>query len=270
MSRKNSTVKIVDGKVVFSQEVLNYFENLRTVENSEWIDKYFEVLSKKENINSLKYEIHHIISCFMIKEKYNKNNRSDVSSLADKIEGNLIKLSIQNHIKAHYCLWKILKTTDAKLPISVLCGNVNIENLTEEDVEYIGKIQEECKQSNKTDEEIREYNNQYNASHKKEQKEWKENHKEEQKAYKKKWHEDNKEEIKKKKKIYREKNKERIRDHDKKYYEENKDEIKERESQLCYDPIANNKCKLGALRQRKHNHKEDYKNINPSECIIKS
>jgi hypothetical protein len=28
MSMQNSTVKIVDGKVVFSQEILSYFENL--------------------------------------------------------------------------------------------------------------------------------------------------------------------------------------------------------------------------------------------------
>ena len=41
MPRTNSTVKIVGGKVVFSQEIIDYFENIETKENSEWIKKYF-------------------------------------------------------------------------------------------------------------------------------------------------------------------------------------------------------------------------------------
>ena len=41
MAKRNSTVKIIDSKVVFSQEIIDYFENLRTVENTEWNDKYF-------------------------------------------------------------------------------------------------------------------------------------------------------------------------------------------------------------------------------------
>ena len=51
MAKRNSTVKIVNGKVVFSKEVLSYFDNLRTEENSIWIDKYFEYLSNEENLN---------------------------------------------------------------------------------------------------------------------------------------------------------------------------------------------------------------------------
>ena len=47
MPRRNSTVEIKDGKVVFSKEVLEYFESIRTEENSAWIDKYFEYLSYK-------------------------------------------------------------------------------------------------------------------------------------------------------------------------------------------------------------------------------
>ena len=42
MSMINSTVESKEGKVVFSEEVLSYVENLRNEENSEWIDKYFE------------------------------------------------------------------------------------------------------------------------------------------------------------------------------------------------------------------------------------
>ena len=60
MSKRNSTVEIVNSKVVFSTEVLSYFENLRTEENSEWIDKYFDVLSNPLNLDAKKYNIHHI------------------------------------------------------------------------------------------------------------------------------------------------------------------------------------------------------------------
>ena len=56
MPRTNSTVKIVDGKVVFSEEVLSYFESIRNEENSVWIDKYFEYLSDKENLSAEKYK----------------------------------------------------------------------------------------------------------------------------------------------------------------------------------------------------------------------
>ena len=41
MSKPNSTVEIVNGKVVFSQEIIDYFESLKNEENSEWIDKIF-------------------------------------------------------------------------------------------------------------------------------------------------------------------------------------------------------------------------------------
>ena len=45
MPKRNSTVKIVDGKVVLSDEVLNIIESWRTEENSEWVDKYLEIIS---------------------------------------------------------------------------------------------------------------------------------------------------------------------------------------------------------------------------------
>ena len=50
MPRRNSTTEIKNGKVVFSKEILEYFENLRNKETSEWIDKYFEVLGNKNNL----------------------------------------------------------------------------------------------------------------------------------------------------------------------------------------------------------------------------
>lgn len=50
----NSTVEIKDGKVLFSKEILEYFEDLRNKETSEWIDKYFEVLSDENNLTAEK------------------------------------------------------------------------------------------------------------------------------------------------------------------------------------------------------------------------
>ena len=61
---RNSTTKVIDGKVVFSKEILKYFESLRNEETSEWINKYFpnikankqlKLLNKKykENIYSI-------------------------------------------------------------------------------------------------------------------------------------------------------------------------------------------------------------------------
>ena len=57
MHMTNSTVEIKDGKVLFSKEILEYFENLRNKETSEWIDKYFEVLSDTLNFDAEKYNI---------------------------------------------------------------------------------------------------------------------------------------------------------------------------------------------------------------------
>ena len=45
MSFRKANVKIENNKVVFSQEIINYFESLRNEGTSEWIDKYFDVLS---------------------------------------------------------------------------------------------------------------------------------------------------------------------------------------------------------------------------------
>ena len=52
MSMINSTVEIKNGKVVFSEEVLSYFENIRTEENSVWIDKRRYFNPKTENYYS--------------------------------------------------------------------------------------------------------------------------------------------------------------------------------------------------------------------------
>ena len=106
MSKRNSTVKIVDGKVVFSQEIIDYFESIKTEENSEWIDKYFEYLSDESNLTATKYNLHHIRPCCTFKDEVHKNRR-ETQSLGDEFNGNIIKISVYNHLLAHHCLWKI-------------------------------------------------------------------------------------------------------------------------------------------------------------------
>ena len=105
----NSTVEIKDNKVLFSKEILEYFEDLRNEETSEWIDKYFDILSDENNLTVEKYNIHHIRPCCTFKDKEHKN-RKQTQKLADKFNGNLIKLSIYNHFFAHYYLWKIFNS----------------------------------------------------------------------------------------------------------------------------------------------------------------
>ena len=76
MANKKNMIKIENGKVIFSKEVLDYFENLRNEETSEWIDKYFEVLSDPSNIGSRKSRGHHIIPCFTFKDENHKNRKN--------------------------------------------------------------------------------------------------------------------------------------------------------------------------------------------------
>ena len=119
MPRRNSTVEIKDGKVVFSNEVLEYFESIRTEENSAWVDKYFDYLSDESNLSAEKYNGHHIIPCFTFKDETHRT-RKETEPLADKVEGNIIKLSIYNHILAHYCLWKIIITQNMQFNIPLV------------------------------------------------------------------------------------------------------------------------------------------------------
>ena len=152
----NSTVEIKDNKVLFSKEILEYFEDLRNEETSEWIDKYFDILSDENNLTAEKYNIHHIRPCCTFKDKEHKN-RKQTQKLADKFNGNLIKLSIYNHFFAHYYLWKIFNNRDCKLGFKRMCGQSNfIDNLTENELKEIAKLQEDCAKTNKTEEEIKE------------------------------------------------------------------------------------------------------------------
>ena len=282
MPRRNSTVEIKDGKVVFSKEVLSYFESIRTEENSAWIDKYFEYLSDEENLTAEKYNGHHIIPCFTFKDETHRT-RKETEPLADKVEGNIIKLSIYNHILAHYCLWKIFDNYNSKHAIQYTIGkDKEINDLSENQIKEIARIREECAEKNQTEEEMKEKQKEYrmsergkesqrkrsakyNNSHKelvsKRKKKYRETHKEERSQYWSEYYKNNKEQVDKTHKKYRDEHKE---DYQKYNHEYSEKYFK----QLCYDPIKNDYPTLGALRGRIYNHKELYKNIIPTECII--
>lgn len=263
MSKRNSTVKIVDGKVVFSTEVLSYFENLRTEENSEWIDKYFEVLSDVSNFDSKKYNQHHIRPCCTFKDDEHKK-RKETQKLGDAFNGNIIKVSVYNHLFAHYYLWKIFNNRDSKEAFQRMCGEGKyIDNLTEDEIKEIAILNEECANKNKTDEEKKEKRSMRNKKQYKE-------HKEEYSEKSKKRYEKNKDKIK----IYRDSRKKESKLYFKKYAEEHKDEKREwyniYQNRMCIDPIEGDTCILATLKSRKHNHKELYKNVKPASCVIKS
>ena len=282
MPRRNSTVEIKDGKVVFSKEVLSYFESIRTEENSAWIDKYFEYLSNEENLTAEKYNGHHIIPCFTFKDETHRT-RKETEPLANKVEGDIIKLSIYNHILAHYCLWKIFDNYNSKHAIQYTIGkDKEINDLSENQIKEIARIREECAEKNQTEEEMKEKQKEYrmsergkesqrkrsakyNNSHKelvfKRKKKYRETHKEERSQYWSEYYKNNKEQVDKTHKKYRDEHKE---DYQKYNHEYSEKYFK----QLCYDPIKNDYPTLGALRGRIYNHKELYKNIIPTECII--
>ena len=230
MPKRNSNVKIVEGKVVLSDEVLNIIENWRTEENSEWVDKYLEIISDPSNIGSKKSREHHIIPCFVFKDEEHKN-RKETEPLADEIKGNKIKLSIANHMICHYYLWKIIKSEDSRRAVYMSFNKKNINYLSENEIKKFARIQEECSKENQTEEEIL-----------KRQKEYRKNHKEDKKKYDKKWRKENidkiskqrkehynnnKEEILKQNKTYRENNRDKVLEGKKKSYENNKEKIKE-------------------------------------------
>ena len=295
MPRRNSTVEIVNGKVVFSKEVLSYFESIRTEENSAWIDKYFEYLSDEENLTAEKYNGHHIIPCFTFKDKTHRT-RKETEPLADKVEGNIIKLSIYNHILAHHCLWKIFDNYNSKHAIQYTIGkDKEIDGLSENEIKEIAKIQEECAKTNQTEEERKEREKEYrmsergkesqrkrsakyNNSHKelvsKRKKKYRETHKEERSQYWSEYYKNNKEQVDKTHKKYRDEHKEDYQKYNHEYYLNNREKAldvnKEYLSQESYDPKEENFCTLGALRGRKYRNKEKYKDVIPIDCVVKN
>lgn len=237
MPRRKITTKIENGKVVFSKEILEYFENIRTEDNNIWINKYFEVLSDKSNLTATKYRKHHIRPCFSFKDDNHKNRR-ETQSLGDEFNGNIIKVSVYNHILCHYYLWKIFDNWDSKSAVIQLCKEENIKDLSEFEIKEIARIIEESTPDpedvlNRRRKAYRDYNKRHKEKREKYDKEYHRTHKKERQEY------DKKREIR-----YRERRKE-VRDiwnH-----------------QLCYDPINNDTCTLNTLRGRKYRNKEKYK-----------
>ena len=80
---------------------------------NEWVDKYIEVLSDTSNFDAPKYNIHHIKPVFTFKTE-ELNTRRKAEKIANKFSGNNIKLSIYNHILAHFYLWKIYDNNESK------------------------------------------------------------------------------------------------------------------------------------------------------------
>lgn len=261
MSKRNSTVEIIDGKVVFSEEVLSYFENIRNEKNGIWIDKYFEYLSDESNLTATKYNFHHIRPCCTFKDEVHKNRR-ETQPLGDEFKGNIIKISVYNHLLSHYCLWKIYDDWDSRHAIQRMCGQKKyIGDLTEDELKEIAKLQEECAKENQTKEERDEY-----------LKEYEENRKEKRKIYTKEYDKRNKDKRAEYDKNRYEKNKEKMLKRQKELRKNRKDKIaeydKKRNSKICYDPKENDFCTYGALKARKKRHAEKYKDVIPQNCII--
>lgn len=242
---RESNVKIENNKVVLSCLILSVIYDWETKENSEYIKRYIEVLLDSYNLTTEKYEIHHIIPICLFKDENHKNRRQ-AKPLADAFEENKIKLSYTNHLIAHYYLWKIFNTYDFKHAIETLCYKKEIENITLDEIMMIGKIKEECKEKNQTEEELKEkkrlLDKEYNQTHK--------------------------EEVSLKNKIKYEKNREQRILKARMYREENKDEILARGKRASYDLIKNEICTFNALQVRVKRYKEKYKGIKGKYCII--
>ena len=244
MSNENNSIKFIDGKVLFSKEIIEYFESIRTEENSEWIDKYFEVLNDESNLNAVKFNMHHIRPCFTFKNK-NHRNRKETQKLGDAFNGNIIKLSLYNHLLAHYYLWKIYNEWNSKKAIQQMSFQKKYTNdLSEDEIKIIAKFREDCAKENQTREELKEYGKQWYENNKerklKKNKEWIENNYERYLQKRKEWelknkdkrkqqihnyYENNKEKIAKLAKERNEQNKEYLKKYREEYYKTNKEEI---------------------------------------------
>lgn len=299
MSKRNSTVKIENGKVVFSKEILSYFESIRTEENGVWIDKYFEYLSDESNLTARKYNLHHIRPCCTFKDEEHKN-RKETQLLGDEFNGNIIKISVYNHLLAHYCLWKIYDDWDSKNAIQKMCGQKKyIGDLTEDELIEIAKLKEECAKENQTEEERKEYEKQYREENKDElkkkskiyreknkeelsqrHKNWYEKNKDKELARVNEWTENNQDRVKKNKDNWYQKNKDSIlkerKDNRLKYLEKernyrrtHRDKVLERNNRPCKDPIYHDVCTWCALKHRISRNKELYGDVKLPDCLIK-
>ena len=286
MGMLHSTITIIENQVVFSKEILEYFESLRNEETNEWVDKYIEVLSDTSNFDAPKYHIHHIKPVFTFKTE-ELNTRRKREKIANKFNGNMIKLSIYNHILAHFYLWKIYNNYEAKTPLYYLFNtSKTINELTEDELKNIAKIAEDVAKTNLTEEEKKENRKKYDNKHKEEsakrvRKSYRK-HREKRLAYSQEYNKTHKDSIHKKNKEWREKNKEHCDEYDKNYYKTHKEKRKQykelhkedisqyhkdRDSRLCLDPITNLPITFGKLR-RMYEHHEEYKEVDAKKCLI--
>lgn len=272
----------------FSFEVLDYFDSICTDENYEWIVKYFDVLMKEENETAEKFNKHHIRPCCTFKDDKHKK-RNETQKLGDKFNGNITKLSIYNHLFAHYYLWKIFNNRDSKEAFQRMCGEGKyIDNLTENELKEIARLKEDCAKINLIGEELRLHKNQsrrkYNQSEKGKISKCKYKHSEKGKN-KRKEYENSKRGKEVMSKIgYKYRNSEKGKQTREKWLnnggkiwqeeynksEKGKRRAKKYYSKPCYDPIEKDFPNLGALRARKIRNKEKYKNINPKDCVLKN
>jgi len=247
---------------------------------------YIEVLSDISNFDAPKYNIHHIKPVFTFKtEKLNTRRKRE--KIANKFNGNLIKLSIYNHILAHFYLWKIYNNYETKNPLKYLFNtHKTIDELTENELKNIAILVEEVAKTNLTEEEKKEKQKRY-ASNRREKnklsirKSYKK-HREKRLAYSQEYRKTHKELISKNGKKWREKNKEHCDEYDKNYYKTHKEERKRykeshkedisqyrknRDSRLCLDPITNLPTTFGKLRRMYEKH-EEYKEVDAKKCLI--
>lgn len=279
MPRKKFTENLIYLQF-FSFEVLDYFDSICTDENYEWIEKYFDVLMKEENKTAEKFNEHHVRPAFTFRDKHHKN-RKETKLLANEVSGNIIKLSIQNHIKAHNYLRFIFKNTIyegyARSAIYIICKKRNVENFTESEIEEIAKIIEDCTKENKTKEERKQYDKQWYLKNRdkvlEQCKVYTEANKEKRSAEYKKWYRENKERHKEWQKEWDENHKEERKEYQREWRKNNADERRKNENEknarICIDPTDGTKCLYGTLRSRKVRNKEKYKDVIPSQCIIK-
>ena len=278
MPRRNSTVKIENGKVVFLQEIIDYFESLRNEENSEWIDKYFNALRDENNLNAKKYNCHPIRPCFSFKDETH-NTREETEPLANKIKENLIKLSIYNHIKAHYFLWKIYNNIDSKVAFQKMCGQHRyINNITEKELNEISILQENCAKENQTEEDVKLAIKEWSktekgkVSIKKSQEKYSnsEHGKRSIKESIKKYCESEHGKQKRKEYAQSENGKRSRKKAQNKYNKSEKGKKYHRNynNRLCYDPKKENYCTYCALTSRKRKNKELYKDVILKNCIV--
>ena len=223
---------------------------------------------KSENESATKFRKHHIVPCLAFKNETHIN-RKQTQPLADAMERNIIKLTINNHIEAHYELWKIFNNLDSKMAVQKLCKMENIKDLTYEEINKIARIEEECTKENRTEEEKKEYHKNYYNENKdtalERTNEWVKENFERNKKNKVDWYQRNQEDILKERKNNRLKYSEKERN----YRHTHKDKIKERVNRPCRDPIRKDICTWGILKHRKSRSKELYEDIKLADCLIK-